>query len=103
MNSESGNGAPAPAAPATLGIDGAIATITLNRPHAFNAIDPSISVSLEGLAQQVEADEQLTMVIVEGVGSAFCAGGELQTITGDADSLETVLGDMISHYPPLSP
>jgi enoyl-CoA hydratase/carnithine racemase len=93
MNSESGSGAPA-----TLAIDGAIATITLNRPQAFNAIDPSISVCLEGLAQQIEAAEQLTVVIVEGAGSAFCAGGDLQTITGDADSLETVLGGMISHH-----
>jgi enoyl-CoA hydratase/carnithine racemase len=98
MNSESGSGAPAPEAPTMLAIEGAIATITLNRPHAFNAIDPSISVRLEGLAQQIEAAEQLTVVIVEGAGSAFCAGGGLQTITGDADSLQTVLGDMISHY-----
>jgi len=39
MNFESGGGASAPEAPAMLAIDGAIATITLNRPHAFNAID----------------------------------------------------------------
>jgi enoyl-CoA hydratase/carnithine racemase len=98
MNSESGSGAPAPEAPATLAIDSAIATITLNRPHAFNAIDPSISVCLEGLAKHIEAAEQVTVVIVEGAGSAFCAGGDLQTIAGDPDSLRTVLGDMISHY-----
>lgn len=66
MNPESGGGAPAPDAPATLAIDGAIATITLNRPLAFNAIDPSISLCLEGIARHVEAAEQVTVVTVKG-------------------------------------
>jgi enoyl-CoA hydratase/carnithine racemase len=98
MSSKCGSGSPSGETPATLAIDGSIATITLNRAHAFNAIDPAISKCLETLAQRAEVEEQVSVVIVEGAGSAFCAGGDLQTITGNADSLEMVLGDMISHY-----
>ena len=43
--------------PALLRIEGAIATITLNRPTAFNSINLAIAQKLEALAAQVEADD----------------------------------------------
>ena len=43
------------AAPALLRIEGPIATITLNRPAAFNSIDLSIAQKLEQLGAEVEA------------------------------------------------
>ncbi len=41
--------------PALLRIDGPIATITLNRPAAFNSIDLSIAKKLEQLGAEIEA------------------------------------------------
>ena len=69
-----------PADPALLRIDGPIATITLNRPAAFNSIDLSIAKKLEALGAAVEANADIRVLVIEGEGRAFCAGGDLQTI-----------------------
>jgi enoyl-CoA hydratase/carnithine racemase len=86
--------------PALLGIDGPIATITLNRPAAFNSIDLSIAKKLELLSAQVEADENIRVLVIEGEGRAFCAGGDLQTIgaAAAADNIAPVVGELLLHY-----
>lgn len=86
--------------PALLRIDGAVATITLNRPAAFNSIDLSIARKLEQLAAEVEASDSVRVLVIEGEGRAFCAGGDLQTIGSAAatDSIVPVVGEMLEHY-----
>src|SRR5580693_7410853 len=90
----------APDDPARLGIDGPVATITLNRPAAFNSIDLSIAKKLEQLGAQVEADENIRVLVIEGEGRAFCAGGDLQTIgaAAAADNIAPVVGELLQHY-----
>jgi enoyl-CoA hydratase/carnithine racemase len=86
--------------PALLRVDGAVATITLNRPAAFNSIDLSIAKKLEQLAAEVEASDAIKVLVIEGEGRAFCAGGDLQTIGSAAasDSIVPVVGEMLEHY-----
>jgi enoyl-CoA hydratase/carnithine racemase len=86
--------------PALLAIDGAIATITLNRPAAFNAIDLAIAKRLEQLAAQVEADRNIRVLVIQGEGRAFCAGGDLQTIgaAAEAGTIAPVVGELLKHY-----
>jgi enoyl-CoA hydratase/carnithine racemase len=86
--------------PALLRIEGPIATITLNRPSAFNSIDLSIAKKLEQLSAQVEADDEIRVLVIEGVGRAFCAGGDLQTIgaAAAADTIAPVVGELLKHY-----
>jgi Enoyl-CoA hydratase/isomerase len=69
-----------PTTPALLRIEGPIATITLNRPAAFNAINLSIARKLERLGAEIEASDDIRVLVIEGQGRAFCAGGDLQTI-----------------------
>jgi len=64
--------------PALLRIEGPIATITLNRPAAFNAIDLPIAKRLEAIAAQVAACDDIRVLVIEGAGRAFCAGGDLK-------------------------
>jgi enoyl-CoA hydratase/carnithine racemase len=86
--------------PALLRIEGPIATITLNRPGAFNSIDLSIAKKLEQLGAEVEASDDIRVLVIEGEGRAFCAGGDLQTIgaAAAADNIAPVVGEMLSHY-----
>ncbi len=86
--------------PALLAIDGPVATIMLNRPAAFNAIDLSIAKKLEQLAGEVEASDDVRVLVIQGEGRAFCAGGDLQTIGGAAaaDNITPVVGEMLAHY-----
>src|SRR5690349_3950500 len=61
-----------PEDPALLRIEGPIATITLNRPAAFNSINLAIAQKLEALAAEVEASEDIRVLVIEGEGRAFC-------------------------------
>lgn len=86
--------------PAILSIDGPIATITLNRPAAFNSINLAIAQTLERLALQIEADSAIRVLVLQGEGRAFCAGGDLQTIgaAAEADTITPVVGELLAHY-----
>src|SRR6202008_4144520 len=86
--------------PALLRIDGAVATITLNRPAAFNSIDLSIAKRLEQLAAEVEASDDIRVLVIEGEGRSFCAGGDLQTIgaAAEANTITPVVGELLKHY-----
>jgi enoyl-CoA hydratase/carnithine racemase len=58
---------------------GHIATLTLNRPDALNAINADLVRDLRTACQQLEADEQVWVVLVRGAGErAFCAGADLK-------------------------
>ena len=86
--------------PALLLIDGPVATITLNRPAAFNAIDLSIAKKLEQLSAQIESSDDIRVLVIEGAGRAFCAGGDLQTIgaAAAADTIAPIVGELLKHY-----
>jgi enoyl-CoA hydratase/carnithine racemase len=86
--------------PALLRVDGPVATITLNRPTAFNSINLAIAKKLEQLAAEVEADNGIRVLVIEGEGRAFCAGGDLQTIgaAAAADTITPVVGELLEHY-----
>jgi enoyl-CoA hydratase/carnithine racemase len=89
-----------PSDPALLAIDGAIATITLNRPASFNSIDLSIARRLKELAAEVEASDDVKVLVIEGAGRAFCAGGDLPTLGAAAasDTIAPVVGELLHHY-----
>jgi enoyl-CoA hydratase/carnithine racemase len=89
-----------PEDPALLRIEGPVATITLNRPAAFNSIDLSIAKKLEQLGAEVEASDEIRVLVIEGEGRAFSAGGDLQTIgaAAEADTIAPVVGELLKHY-----
>jgi enoyl-CoA hydratase/carnithine racemase len=86
--------------PALLRIEGPIATITLNRPAAYNSINLAIAQKLEQLAAQIEANDAIRVVVIEGEGKAFSAGGDLQTIgaAAEANTVTPVVGELLKHY-----
>ncbi len=54
-----------------------IATITLNRPDARNAINPEVAVRLADGFQNARDDDDVRVVVLTGNGKAFCAGADL--------------------------
>lgn len=85
---------------ALLRIEGPIATITLNRPAAFNSINLAIAQTLERFGARIEASDEIRVVVIEGEGRAFCAGGDLQTIgaAAEANTITPVVGELLKHY-----
>ena len=63
--------------------DGPIAIVTIDRPHARNAVNAETARALADRFRRFDADEALSVAILTGAGSAFCAGYDLkQTATG---------------------
>ncbi len=57
-----------------------VATVTLNRPEARNAIDVRMREELVGAFDELEADETARAIILTGAGGHFCAGGDVKTM-----------------------
>jgi enoyl-CoA hydratase len=54
------------------------ATITLNRPEHFNAINDHMPREIRTAVEQAEADPDVHVIIVQGAGPGFCAGYDLK-------------------------
>jgi enoyl-CoA hydratase len=54
--------------------DGAIATITLNRPEHLNTIVPPMPDELEAAVDKATRDAAVKVIVLRGAGRAFCAG-----------------------------
>ncbi|HEX8170355.1 MAG TPA: enoyl-CoA hydratase-related protein [Thermoanaerobaculia bacterium] len=59
-----------------------IATITLNRPDKLNAFSGTMREDLFEALQSAEADEAVRVVVITGAGRAFCAGGDVDYMSG---------------------
>jgi len=65
--------------------DGAVATLTLNRPGALNALDDAMVDALIARTAEVAADDTLRVVVVQGAGKHFMAGGDIRTFATHLD------------------
>src|SRR5260221_9563762 len=63
-----------------LDIDGARATIRLNRPKHLNRLQPEDLDALVKLFDRIEADPALRVLVLTGTGRAFSAGYDLGSI-----------------------
>ncbi len=60
-----------------LAREGAVATLTLNRPKALNALDHALTLALREAVYSVEHDRAVRCVVLRG-GEHFMAGGDLK-------------------------
>ena len=61
-------------------LDDGVATLTLNRPEAKNALDPSMADELGECLAAIRADESVRVLVLAGAGGAFCAGGDVKAM-----------------------
>ncbi|MCT2338322.1 crotonase/enoyl-CoA hydratase family protein [Corynebacterium sp. p3-SID1056] len=61
-------------------VDGHVATITLNRPDAMNAVNRALSTAVGNALEQANNDPSVHVIIITGQGRAFCAGADLKDI-----------------------
>ena len=57
-----------------------IATITLNRPAAMNAMTDGLMLGISDALAQVVADDRIRVVVLTGAGRGFCAGADLAQV-----------------------
>jgi enoyl-CoA hydratase/carnithine racemase len=70
-------------------IAGGVATVTLNRPEARNALNRTLIRELGEALAALDADPAARAVVLRGAGDrAFCAGADLKGMFGEAPILE---------------
>lgn len=72
----------------------AIATLTLNRPEAMNAITPEMLVSLGDALESILSDQDVRVVVLTGAGRAFSAGVDLKAL-GQVEIRNGAVGDIL--------
>jgi len=74
-------------------VDGRVATITLRRPEARNAVNADVAHGVEDAIDRLEADPDVWVGIIAGDGPVFSAGADLKEIAaGRVADLETERG-----------
>jgi enoyl-CoA hydratase len=61
-------------------IDGPVCVITIDRPHARNAVDGPTQRALSDAFRRFDADDALSVAILTGAGGTFCAGADLKAV-----------------------
>ena len=70
-------------------VDGPVATLTLDRPEALNALTVPVKIALREALESLAGDRAVRAVILTGAGRAFCAGQDLaEREQSDAAPLE---------------
>src|SRR3954465_3972505 len=57
-----------------------VATVTLNRPEARNALNSEVLKALPAALSEVDADDEVDVLILTGADPAFCAGLDLKEL-----------------------
>lgn len=63
-------------------VAGPVATVTLSRPEALNALTPSMLVELGDKLHTLAHDDAVRVVVLTGEGRAFCSGVDLKALGG---------------------
>ena len=65
--------------------DAGVATLTLNRPAARNALSHAMLRALRAAFDTIAADAAVRVVILAGAGPGFCAGHDLKEVRANQD------------------
>ena len=67
--------------------DGGIATVTLNRPEALNALEPASMATLRDTLCNASDDDDIRVIVITGAGPrSFCTGADLKNTTQSAEA-----------------
>ena len=66
----------------TTEINGAVATVTINRPEKMNALTAEMREGLIAAFEKIRFDSAIRAVILTGAGTSFCAGADVDKMAG---------------------
>jgi len=81
--------------------DGAVWTVTIDRPAARNAVDGPTAKALADTFRAFDADPVASVAVLTGAGGHFCAGADLKAVAGGERMLP--LSSDMTHDGPMGP
>jgi len=76
-----------------------VCTLALNRPEVYNSFNKSMALQLQAHLDDCAADPAVRVIVITGLGKAFCAGQDLAEATDpQGPGLERIVRD---HYNPI--
>jgi len=87
-----------------IAVDGAVGTITIDRPERFNSLDVETARDLRKAGLQLARDSAVRAVVLRGTNGVFCSGADLKYIKagGEADDLGYLLPTTDNRQPTTS-
>jgi 2-(1,2-epoxy-1,2-dihydrophenyl)acetyl-CoA isomerase len=79
--------------------DNGVATISLNRPEVYNALNDEITFELQDALKAVAKDESIRVVVLTGEGKAFCSGQDLKA--GSPGEKRSFMDSLHKRYNPI--
>jgi 2-(1,2-epoxy-1,2-dihydrophenyl)acetyl-CoA isomerase len=87
-------------------VSDALATVTLNRPEAMNALDTATKDALRDALREAAGDPAVRAVLLTGRGKAFCVGQDLKehvaTLRAQRPDDERLMSTVEKHYNPIA-
>ena len=94
------NSTPTAESPLLVQDQGAVRTLTLNRPQALNSFTVPMHQALRAALADAAAAPSVRCVVITGAGRGFCAGQDLAEVMGEQ---APGVGDLVAeHYKPLA-
>ena len=78
----------------TYQVADAVATIALNRPASYNALNLRLARELFHAALEADEDQRVRCIVVTGTGPAFCAGGDVKDFDRSAGRAGVVIKEL---------
>ena len=74
-------------------VDGAVVTVTIDRPEVRNAVDSATAAELVECFGRFDADESLNVAVLTGADGTFCSGYDLKELAANPPLPQTGEGD----------
>ncbi len=71
-----------------VALDGSVATVTLNRPEARNALSHQMVIDLLEYFQSIRNNRAVRVVVMRAVGKTFCVGGDIRDLSAPRTEAE---------------
>jgi enoyl-CoA hydratase/carnithine racemase len=73
-----------------------VATVTLNRPDARNALSDQLTPGLRRMVQMCVEDDRVGALLITGAGKAFCAGGDVKGMGGPRNKMSVPVEERVA-------
>jgi 2-(1,2-epoxy-1,2-dihydrophenyl)acetyl-CoA isomerase len=74
-----------------------VATLTLNRPDAYNALNLALGREVFEAVLRVDDDADVRCIVVTGAGKAFCAGGDVKDFADNLGRIGALVKELTTY------